>query len=286
MPRGRAEDYKANHTEEGETSDQKQSKYPGADQKEDWQTDDFRQDFRSELKLVNEDAANAYDHRDNILEYNTEDRKTFLEAYIEAFNNVERFDENSRWEDAKAATKEVFDPMYTEASAQEAREAFILDPETMKALSSGNVEKVRYLQTGVDDEGKPIILEGSLTLEFTSEEKADLYIEATNGAAHRLTEADLHRREHAFALELYQSQDTGQEETTRRLEAILLDCLNHPQRNPEEHTPTGTEGGETWVKSSLPDYENANSRTPFKAESTTRLRCIGRHTAKNPDFWL
>ena len=41
MPRGRAEDYKANHTEEGETSDQKQSKYPGADQKEDWQTDDF-----------------------------------------------------------------------------------------------------------------------------------------------------------------------------------------------------------------------------------------------------
>ena len=144
MLRGRAEDYKANHSEEGETSDQEQSKYPGADQKEDWQTDDFRQEFRSELKLLNEDAANTYDRRDNILEYNTDDRKTFLEAYIEAFNNVERFDENTRWEDAKAATKEVFDPMYTEASAQEAREAFILDTETMKALSSGNVEKVRY----------------------------------------------------------------------------------------------------------------------------------------------
>ena len=31
MPRGRAEDYKTNHAEEGETSDQKQSKYAGAD---------------------------------------------------------------------------------------------------------------------------------------------------------------------------------------------------------------------------------------------------------------
>ena len=137
MPRGRAEDYKANHSEEGETSDQEQSKYPGADQKEDWQTDDFRQEFRSELKLLNEDAANTYDRRDNILEYNTDDRKTFLEAYIEAFNNVERFDENTRWEDAKAATKEVFDPMYTEASAQEAREAFILETDWPAVSSRG-----------------------------------------------------------------------------------------------------------------------------------------------------
>ena len=202
------------HQEE-KTTDLDQTKYPGArDEASHQKANNYVVQFKDELATINDKAASAFDHREDLSDYKADERREFVTAYVQAFNNVE-FNENHRdkYLAARDICDTVFKPITETVELAEFRTQQNIDQDTIKAMEEAGV---KHIEKKINPDGT-----GSENYKFHVQdmETARKIVEASDGKIF-ISTAGLEDYKTQFTNSLYlssQDQEFSAEYMTKSL---------------------------------------------------------------------
>ena len=186
----------------------------------------FTDKFNAELRGIDDRAAAVFDPKGNIAEYTTEDRKSFVSAYVTAFNNTAPEDLTERWNAASETSNLLFQPLYEQVELREAHAHLNYNQDTLNALSEADVKAIHYITNTPMPYGTRVDYDDVKEIEFTvaSLEEAKKIMEASNGDAYIVDPTALDLRKQEFAVMLYASS-ADPETTTAYMTKTLEDAV-------------------------------------------------------------
>ena len=173
----------------------------------DSKSNEFLTKFNSELRGIDDRAASVFDPKGSIADYSADDRKSFVNAYITAFNNTAPEDLTEKWEAAKDTSNMIFKPLYEEIELKEAQAHLNFSPEVLEVLDQNDIKVISYVTNTPGPDGKIADYSDIKEIEFTvdSIEQARKIMEDSNGAAYIADPSALDHRKEEFAVLLYAS---------------------------------------------------------------------------------
>ena len=227
MARKNALDYTAEDTEYQDevSSDVKTAVYPGAAQGDGSTNAEFKDKL---IEHLDGRAASVLKYEHNLADYDTDDRKSVVDAYVNGFNDIQFNDHKERHEAAQDLTHTIFNPLYKEIDLRELREFTNVDPRTVDALESEGIKQVRYVPT--DNTTAP---DGSVNYENIKEfylkvddlDTAHRIVDKTEGTAAIVSRDRLQDYEDHFAAALYNSGSPAGHPDSGNMNDILNEAI-------------------------------------------------------------
>ncbi len=148
----------------------------------------------------NGESAHVLNHRENVLEHNSETRADYVNDVVDNFNRVEF---GSKWKDRKQTADDVaqatFRPM--QVSLDQIEHQYSIDPETLQRLREKQQDgKVNHHTIFTDRETGEIYLYTSL-----KDKRSAYELSANSHGKIQRARVDLEKREREFAKALYAS---------------------------------------------------------------------------------
>ncbi len=248
-------------------------RYPGADQKDDWATNETQENLMVKFDGQTR-AALKYGH--NLGDYDPEDRKAIVGNCADAFNSIEWTSANERYEAARDITHTMFKPLYQEIDLRDLQGNPNFSPEVLKTLEDEGVKQVSYQTTAQGADDHRTVHE--IYLKVDDMAAAQRIIDRTGGIAEVVSREKLEGSEKEFASALYDSSPDNPD-SYEKLSRILDQAI--------EYSKPGTLHGQAmdeWLLQAGDDAQAEGRWSTFTNSLKEKLQERGE--AKSAEFRL